>query len=145
MHGFGLEPLTFEGEPDRGVAVAPVCECPRPGRCHAVVVDEAGPLERLERLGPCARCRTAAGQAGVEPLSGQVSVAESARGDTERVRPAQLTPECARGLPVERPPDPKVRPHDRVRGNEAPGRAVELDLDAPARPLPQRGDDRSDG
>jgi hypothetical protein len=70
-------------------------------------------------------------------------VPERPRGNTERVRPAQLASERARRLAVERAPDPEAGAHHRVGGNGAPRGAVEVNLDAPARPLPQRGDDRN--
>src|SRR5438132_1419188 len=68
-------------------------------------------------------------------------MAERAQSDAERLRASQLAPEGASGLAVERPPDGETAAHHRVRGNEPPRRSVEVDLDAPARPFPQCGDD----
>jgi hypothetical protein len=142
VHRLRLEPLALERQPDRRIAVPPPGERLRPRHRHPLVVDEADPLERLERLGPRPAGGAPIGEAGLEPLPRQVPMAERPRGDAERMRPAELASERARGLTVECAADPELGAHDRVGGNGAPRRPVEMDLDAPARPLPQRRDDR---
>jgi hypothetical protein len=68
-------------------------------------------------------------------------VAQRADGDAEGPCPSELTAERPCRLAIERPADDVVRPDDGVCGNEPPRSAVEIDLDAAARPLPQRRDD----
>jgi hypothetical protein len=136
VHRLGLETLSFESEPDRSVAVAPPRERLRPRHGDTLVVDEPHPLQRLERLGPRPGGSAPAGQTGLEVPAGHVPIAKRSRRHAECVRTAQLTPERAGGLAIERAPHPQVRAHDRVCGNGAPRCAVEIDLNAPARPLP---------
>lgn len=88
LHGLGLEPLAFEGEPDRCVAIAPARERLRPRHGHPVVVDEADQFERLERRGSRAAGSAAVGQPGLELPARQIPVAKRTRGDAERMRPA---------------------------------------------------------
>src|SRR4051794_27309799 len=135
------EPLAFEREADRGVAVAPPGEGLRPIRGHPGIVDEPGLLERpqgvVPRVGPSAAAR----EPRLEPAARVVAVAERAQRNAERGRASQLAPERPGGLAVERATDREAGPHHRVGGNEPPRPAVEIDLDTVARPLPQRGDD----
>src|SRR5438093_13439571 len=70
-------------------------------------------------------------------------MAKRPHGDAERLRPAKLARERACRLAVERTADGETRPHHRVGGEEPPRCPVELDLDASARALMQRGDDRN--
>jgi hypothetical protein len=59
----------------------------------------------------------------------------------ECVGPAKLAAERPRRLAVERPADDEARADHGVDGHQPPRGAVELNLDAPARPLVQRRDD----
>lgn len=143
VHRLGLEPLAFERVPNRSVAVAPPGKRLRTRYRHPFVVDEARPLERLERCRPSTPGSAAVRQPRFEPLPRQVPVTERPGGHAERVRAPQLTSERACRLAVECTPDAQAGAHDRVGGNGAPERAVEVDLDAPPRPLPQRRYDRN--
>src|SRR5262249_56336705 len=76
----------------------------------------------------------------LEPAPRLVAVLQRAERDVERIGAPELTPEGAGGLTIEGTPDGEPAPHDGIRGNEPPRNPVEVDLDAPPRPLPQAGD-----
>ncbi len=76
----------------------------------------------------------------LETAAGEIAVPKRTNGNAERLGAAELAGEGPGGLPVERAPDGEARAHDRVGGNDPPRHAVELDLDAAARPFPQRRD-----
>src|SRR5581483_4978534 len=134
------EPLLLEEGPDRGVAVAASGERRRTAGGDPAVVHEAGPLERLEGVGTGAARRPPVGKPRLEPRAREVTVAEGPSGRCERVGPAKLAGERPRRGAVQRASGSEAGPNDGIRRDNAPRRAVELDLDPPARPLPQRGD-----
>src|SRR5581483_11825303 len=131
------EAFRLEPGPDRGVPEPSPGEPGRAAACHAAVVEEAGPLERVERIGRSRASREPLGEA----LPRMVAVPQRPDGDLQRLRATELPREGTRGLAVERPSYGETAPDDGVRGREPPRGAVELDLDAPPRPLAQRGDD----
>jgi hypothetical protein len=151
--GLGLEPgeglvdepraqaVLLEGCSDRGVAVAAFGQCQRPPGSDAAVVDETGPLERSERIRPGRRARPAGREPLLEPSAREVAMPQRPDGDADSPRAAELAAERAGGLAVQRPADGEARADDRLRRDDAPGPAVELDLDATAWTLDEPGDD----
>ena len=99
---------------------------------HAGVVQEPSRFKRAESL-----VTGGLGHAGlVEPrfqlAPRAVTRREGARRAGERLRTAQLASQEARRLPVESAAYPKLCPNHDGRRKDAPGLAVELDLDLAA-------------
>src|SRR4051812_44793689 len=127
---------------DCSVAVALLCELPRPTGREASVVDRAEAREAFERLDARLRRDASSFEPSGDLRPRRIPVRERSHRDIDRDRGAESATELPQALAVEVGPDPEAGARDRVRRHDAPRMAVELERNAVARQLPDGGQAR---
>jgi hypothetical protein len=125
---------------DGGVTPAALRQGSGPAGGEALVVDEPGAFERLERGVALGRCDAALLESLLEAPRAVVAVPERPRRGRERLVAAPLAAEQSQPRPVELLADAEPGPDDDLEWQRAPANAVELDRDAAGSRRPQRGD-----